>query len=179
MRGGLRAGNPARLIALLVAATLASVLVACTDDGASSGAGGVAGEEAEPPDLAAKPDLASVLPDDRGDPPTSLQVEDRVEGEGEQAEAGARLTVNFVGASWSSGQRFDSTWDRDQPFAFTLGEGEVIPAWEEGLVGMRVGGRRVLIAPPDLAYGDRGSAAGIPPGETIVFIIDLLEIDTD
>ncbi len=133
-------------------------------------------EEALPSDLGSKPELVAVLPDDRGDPPTDLQEEDLVDGEGEIAESGDRLTVHFVGASWGSGQEFDATWDRGQPFTFSLGQGEVIEGWEEGLVGMREGGRRALVIPPELAYGDRGAAAGVEPGETIVFIVDLLEV---
>lgn len=163
--------------AAILGAALALAVGGCTGEEAPDGSDDTAGEEVAPPDLASKPDLVTVLPDDRGDPPDTLQVEDLVVGEGEVAEEGARLTVEFVGASWSSGQQFDATWDRGQPYSFTLGAGEVIRAWDEGLSGMRVGGRRALVVPPDLAYGDRGSAAGIGPGETIVFIIDLLEVD--
>jgi peptidylprolyl isomerase len=163
--------------AVALVAVLALVVTACTGEEAPEGGEDAAGEAVAPPDLASKPDLVTVLPDDRGDPPDTLQVEDLVVGEGQVAEEGARLTVEFVGASWSSGQQFDATWDRGQPYSFTLGAGEVIRAWDEGLSGMRVGGRRALVVPPDLAYGDRGSAAGIGPGETIVFIVDLLEVD--
>lgn len=131
---------------------------------------------AQPGDLATKPDLVTVLPDDRGDPPTQLQTDDLVDGEGAQAQPGDRLTVEFVGASWASGRQFDATWDRGQPYSFTLGRGEVIEGFDRGLVGMREGGRRVLIIPPDLAYGDRGAAAGIEPGETLVFIVDLIAV---
>ena len=130
----------------------------------------------QPGDLATKPDLVTVLPDDRGDPPTQLETEDLVEGVGEQAQPGDRLTVDFVGASWTSGQQFDATWDRGQPYSFTLGRGEVIEGWDRGLAGMREGGRRVLVIPPELAYGDRGAAAGIEPGETVVFIVDLVDV---
>lgn len=167
--------RPRRVSAILGAVLLLTV-AGCTGEEAPEGSDDPAGEEVAQPDLASKPDLVTVLPDDRGDPPDTLQHEDLVVGEGEIAEEGARLTVEFVGASWSSGQQFDSTWDRGQPYSFTLGDGEVIRAWDEGLVGMRVGGRRALVVPPDLAYGDRGSAAGIGPGETIVFIVDLLEV---
>lgn len=174
--GGRRSRNRGGIV-VAVGAALALVVLGCTGEDTPEGADDPAGEEVAPPDLASKPDLVTVLPDDRGDPPTTLQVEDLVVGEGEIAEEGASLTVEFVGASWSSGQQFDATWDRGQPYSFTLGAGEVIRAWDEGLSGMRVGGRRALVVPPDLAYGDRGSAAGIAPGETIVFIVDLLEVE--
>ena len=164
-------------VGAVVLGLLLAALSGCTEEPVAEGVGDIAGEGAETPDLATKPDLVPILPDDRGEPPSSLQVEDLVVGDGEPAEQGTRLTVHFVGASWSSGQEFDATWDREQPYAFTLGEGEVIPAWDEGLVGMREGGRRALIVPPEFAYGERGSAAGIAPGETIVFIVDLLEVE--
>lgn len=168
------------LWSMVVGVALLGTLVAgCTEEPEAQGGEDVAGEQPESPDLEAKPELMSVLPDDRGEPPTNLQTEDLVTGDGEPAQRGAHLTVHFVGASWSSGQEFDATWDRGQPYSFTLGEGEVIPAWDEGLVGMREGGRRALIVPPEFAYGDRGSAAGIAPGETIVFIVDLLEVDAE
>lgn len=173
--GGSRSGRGA--MGAVALGLLVTVLAGCTEEPVAEGVGDVAGGDAEAPDLGTKPELVTILPDDRGDPPSSLQVEDLVVGDGEPAERGARLTVHFVGASWSSGQEFDSTWDREQPYAFTLGEGDVIEAWDEGLVGMRVGGRRALIVPPEFAYGDRGSSAGIAPGETIVFIVDLLEVE--
>lgn len=169
--GGRRTGRAAT-----VALTVLVLVVACSETPDPEDVGGVGEDEAEAPDLATKPELLPVLPDDRGDPPATLVVEDLVTGEGEAAHAGARLTVHFVGASWASGEQFDATWDRGQPYSFMLGEGEVIAAWDEGLAGMRVGGRRALTVPPDLAYGDRGSAAGIEPGETVVFIVDLLEV---
>ena len=164
-------------IVVMGIALVAALVAGCTEEPEAPGSEEAAGDELESPDLGAKPELMSVLPDDRGEPPTSLQTEDLVDGEGETAQRGAHLTVHFVGASWSSGQEFDATWDRGQPYSFTLGAGDVIPAWDEGLVGMREGGRRALIVPPEFAYGDRGSAAGIAPGETIVFIVDLLEVD--
>lgn len=173
-----RRGGRLRTVVICVA-LLGALVVGCTQEPETPEGDDVPGDEPESADLGAKPELMSVLPDDRGEPPTNLQTEDLVAGEGEAAERGARLTVHFVGASWSSGQEFDATWDRGQPYTFTMGDGEVIPAWDEGLVGMREGGRRALIVPPDLAYGDRGSAAGIAPGETIVFIVDLLEVDPD
>ncbi len=170
-----RVGRVGRCAAVL--ASVGVLLVGCSTDEAEAPEDPDAGASpVEGPDLASRPDLLPVLPDDRGEPPSELQVEDLVEGDGPVAADGDRLTVHFVGASWASGQEFDATWDRDQPYTFTLGEGEVIEGWERGLSGMRVGGRRVVVIPPDLAYGDRGSAIGIGPGETIVFVVDLLEV---
>lgn len=166
-----------RILAAAGALVVAVVTGACTGPSESVDDGVVEAEEnSEEPNLATKPDLTTVLTDDRGEPPAELQVIDLVEGEGEPAVDGDRLTVHYVGASWSTGAQFDATWDRDQPFTFELGAGENIPGWEQGLVGMREGGRRVLVIPPDLAYGDRGSGPDIAPRETILFVVDLLEV---
>lgn len=162
-----------------VAATAATALlfVACSPPQESVDDRAEGSDEApEDRDLAAKPDLATVLTDDRGEPPATLQRTDVVEGDGETAVDGDDVTVHYVGASWSSGAQFDATWDRGQPDTFTLGAGDNIAGWEQGLSGMRAGGRRVLIIPPDLAYGDRGAGGGIAAGETLVFVIDLLEV---
>jgi peptidylprolyl isomerase len=86
------------------------------------------------------------------------------------------VEVHYVGVSWSSGEQFDASWDRADTFKFTLGKGKVIPGWDEGLAGMRVGGRRRLTIPPDLAYGQRGAGGVIGPGETLVFVVDLVGV---
>lgn len=170
--------RPWRLLPTVAAAAVVLVFTACStppesvDDGAEEPEG-----TSEELDLATKPDLTTVLTDDRGEPPSSLQLTDVVEGEGDAADDGDALTVHYVGASWSSGAQFDATWDRSQPYSFTLGAGANIDGWEQGLRGMRQGGRRALVIPPDLAYGDRGAGDDIAPGETIVFIIDLLEVE--
>lgn len=169
--------RPWRLLPTVAAAAVVLVFTACNtppasvDDGAEEPEG-----TSEELDLATKPDLTTVLTDDRGEPPSSLQLTDVVEGAGDAAADGDALTVHYVGASWSSGAQFDATWDRSQPYSFTLGAATNIDGWEQGLRGMREGGRRVLVIPPDLAYGDRGAGDDIAPGETIVFIIDLLEV---
>lgn len=164
--------------AALAAAAVALAIAACSSPEGSVDDGAAPSEEASGElDLATKPDLTTVLSDDRGEPPATLRVTDVVEGEGEVAEDGDELTVHYVGAAWSSGAPFDATWDRSQPYTFTLGSGENIAGWEQGLPGMRVGGRRVLVIPPDLAYGDRGAGSDIAPGETIAFIIDLLDVE--
>ncbi len=109
-------------------------------------------------------------------PSYRLEVEDLAVGDGEEARAGSVVEVHYVGVSWSSGEQFDASWDRGDTFKFTLGKGKVIPGWDEGLVGMRVGGRRRLTIPPDLAYGQRGAGGVIGPGETLVFVVDLVGV---
>lgn len=111
-----------------------------------------------------------------GEPPTELETEDIVEGEGEAAEAGDTLTMQYVGVSYATGEEFDASWDLGQPFIFELGAGMVIEGWDEGLEGMRPGGRRQLVIPPDMAYGASGSPPAIGPEETLVFVVDLVEI---
>lgn len=108
-----------------------------------------------------------------GAPPKSLEVKDLEEGSGAAAKSGDAVTVNYVGVDYKTGKEFDASWDRGEPFTFTLGGGEVIPGWEKGVEGMKVGGRRELVIPPGLGYGSTGSPPAIPPNETLVFVIDL------
>jgi peptidylprolyl isomerase len=112
------------------------------------------------------------IPD--GPPPTKLVVKDIEKGTGPTAKAGDEVTVNYLGVDYKTGQQFDASWDRGEPLVFPLGSGSVIPGWEEGLKGMKVGGRRQLIIPPNLAYGSQGAGA-IGPNATLVFVVDLLE----
>jgi len=113
------------------------------------------------------------VPED--DPPEELSLEDIVGGSGDPVAAGDFLIMEYVGVSYSTGLQFDSSWDRGEPFAFELGTGKVISGWDEGIVGMSPGGRRLLIIPPGLAYGENGSGSGsIGPNETLIFIVDLL-----
>jgi peptidylprolyl isomerase len=111
-----------------------------------------------------------------GDPPEQLEVEDLTVGEGDEAVAGRSVQVHYVGVSWSTGEQFDASWDRGDAFRFGLGAGQVIPGWDQGVAGMRVGGRRRLTIPPALGYGDRGAGGAIAPGETLVFVVDLLGV---
>ncbi len=111
----------------------------------------------------------------KGEPPKQLVAKDLVNGKGATAKAGSRLTVNYVGVSHSDGREFDSSFGKD-PFEFELGASMVIPGWDEGLEGMKVGGRRQLTIPPDKAYGAQGSPPAIGPNETLVFVIDLLAV---
>jgi FKBP-type peptidyl-prolyl cis-trans isomerase len=111
-----------------------------------------------------------------GEPPTELQVTDINVGDGAEAAAGQTAVVHYVGVAFSSGEEFDASWSRGEPFAFPLGGGRVIAGWDQGVVGMKVGGRRQLVIPPHLGYGDRGAGAAIPPGETLIFVVDLLDL---
>jgi len=107
-----------------------------------------------------------------GPPPTKLVVEDLVEGTGPGAKAGDRLTMHYVGVDYRTGKQFDASWDRGEPFGLQLGAGMVIPGWDEGLVGIRKGGRRKLTIPPDLAYGAQGAPPAIGPNATLIFVVD-------
>ena len=109
-------------------------------------------------------------------PPTDLVVEDLVEGHGAEATVGQDVQVHYVGVAWSTGQQFDASWDRRSPFSFPLGEGRVIKGWDEGVQGMKVGGRRRLVIPPHLGYGNAGAGGVIRGGETLVFVVDLLDV---
>jgi peptidylprolyl isomerase len=111
-----------------------------------------------------------------GEPPAELQVTDIWEGEGGEAGPGDMVNVHYVGVSYSTGEEFDASWNRGDPLQFQLGAGQVIAGWDRGLQGMKVGGRRQLIIPPGLAYGDRGAGAAIAPGETLIFVCDLVSI---
>jgi peptidylprolyl isomerase len=112
-----------------------------------------------------------------GAPPKKLEVEELEEGNGDEAKSGKEVTVQYVGVNYKNGKEFDSSWSRNEPFSFTLGAGEVIPGWDQGVEGMKVGGRRELIIPPELAYGEAGAPPAIGPNETLVFVIDLLEVN--
>jgi peptidylprolyl isomerase len=110
-------------------------------------------------------------------PPTELVIDDIEEGTGAEAVAGKTVDVHYVGVSWSTGQQFDSSWDRRGNFSFALGAGRVIAGWDEGVAGMKVGGRRRLTIPPAMGYGDAGAGGGlIKGGETLVFVVDLLGV---
>ena len=125
-----------------------------------------------PPQLATKP--AVQVPS--GPPPKHLVTKDLVTGTGQAAAAGKTVTVNYVGVLYNTGKEFDSSWKRNQPFTTALSPGSVIPGWVQGLSGMKVGGRRELIVPPNLAYGAKGSPPTIPPNSTLVFVVDLLSV---
>ena len=111
-----------------------------------------------------------------GDAPGELLIDDIIVGTGETAAAGQTAVVHYVGVGVTSGEEFDASWNRQEPFSFPLGAGYVIKGWDEGVQGMRVGGRRRLVIPAHLGYGDRGAGGVIAPGETLIFVVDLLEL---
>ncbi|HVT78284.1 MAG TPA: FKBP-type peptidyl-prolyl cis-trans isomerase [Acidimicrobiales bacterium] len=106
--------------------------------------------------------------------PADLVIEDITEGDGDEAQPGDFVEVHYVGVSYSNGKQFDASWDRDETFEFRLGAGQVISGWDRGVAGMKVGGRRRLTIPPDLAYGRQGAGGVIGPNETLVFVVDLV-----
>ena len=109
-----------------------------------------------------------------GEPPTELEISDIWQGDGAVAKAGDTVQVHYVGVAYSTGEEFDTSWSRGGPLEFRIGVGQVIAGWDQGVQGMRVGGRRQLIIPPGLAYGDRGAGRSIAPGETLIFVCDLV-----
>jgi peptidylprolyl isomerase len=111
-----------------------------------------------------------------GEPPADLQITDITLGDGAEAKAGDHVQVHYVGVAYSTGEEFDSSYDRGDPLGFQLGAGRVIAGWDQGVQGMRVGGRRQLVIPPHLAYGDRGAGQVIAPGETLIFVCDLVGV---
>jgi peptidylprolyl isomerase len=148
------------IVVLLAALVIGVIVISAT------------GDDDEPAAEATKPTVE--VPD--GPPPEELETTDVTEGDGTEAATGDTVTVEYVGVSYSSGEEFDSSWERPEPFSFQLGAGEVIPGWDQGIVGMKVGGRRELVIPPDLAYGKQGSPPAIGPDETLVFVVDLVDV---
>lgn len=119
-----------------------------------------------------KPEIDFVDPT----PPADLVVTDLTVGDGDEAAAGQTVSVHYVGVALSSGEEFDASYNRGTPLQFRLGVGQVIPGWDQGVQGMKVGGRRQLVIPPHLGYGDRGAGGVIKPGETLIFVVDLLGV---
>jgi peptidylprolyl isomerase len=181
-----------KLTILTLALVLGAGVAACgEDDEPASESGAETAATPTPTETAAGGDLEALVqgtskqtdakpefPAPGGDPPTELVIRDIVKGTGPKAKPGDQLSMQYVGVSWSTGQQFDASWDRGaQPFAFQLGAGMVIAGWDEGLVGMQKGGRRLLVIPPEQGYGPQGTPDGtIAPNETLVFVVDLVEI---
>ena len=162
-----------RRLFLILLACLALAVGGCGSDDSgttsASSAGETSAEQAEAPKKKTKPQVKT----QKGAPPKQLVTKDLEEGSGAAAKAGDEVTVQYVGVNYKSGKEFDSSWSRSEPFTFALGSGMVIPGWEEGIEGMKVGGRRELVIPPELGYGSTGSPPAIPPNETLVFVVDL------
>lgn len=112
-----------------------------------------------------------------GEPPTDLVIEDLSMGEGKEATSGTNVEVHYVGVAWSTQKEFDASWNRGDTFEFRLGAGQVIAGWDQGVTGMKVGGRRVLTIPPHMGYGSQGAGGVIKGGETLIFIVDLLNVN--
>ena len=110
------------------------------------------------------------------DVPSDLLIADLVEGDGAEAKAGSAVSVHYVGVAHSTGEEFDASYNRGAPLQFKLGVGQVIAGWDNGVQGMKVGGRRRLVIPPHLGYGERGAGGVIKPGETLIFVVDLLDV---
>jgi peptidylprolyl isomerase len=171
-----------KLLSLTIAALFAVAAIGCGSSDSTTGSTETAAEEgaetAQSESGAGGPEKTKpkvTVP--KGAPPKKLVVKEIEKGSGAEAKAGDELTVQYVGVNYKSGKEFDASWDRGEPFPFTLSEGSVIPGWVKGIEGMKVGGRRELIIPPSLGYGAAGRPPAIPPNETLVFVIDLLEVN--
>jgi peptidylprolyl isomerase len=180
-----------KLITLTLALALSAGIAACgEEDEPTSGSGAESAATPTPTETASEAGVEAIvqaigedtkskpeIPAPQGDPPPELVIRDIVKGKGPGAKAGDDLSMQYVGTSWSTGQQFDASWDRGaQPFTFPLGGGQVIPGWDEGIVGLRKGGRRLLIIPPDMGYGPNGTPDGtIAPNETLVFVVDRVD----
>ncbi|HKP20283.1 MAG TPA: FKBP-type peptidyl-prolyl cis-trans isomerase [Thermoleophilaceae bacterium] len=173
-------------LALLVAVVLAMGLGACGGDDDSGDDNAQAPAKTTPTATEPTPAEAQealkdtsqrpVIPRPTGSPPRRLVVEDIVKGKGKAAKKGDTVIVHYVGMNFSNGQEFDASWDRGQPFPVTIGQTQVIEGWTRGLVGIRKGGRRKLTIPPELGYGPNGYPPSIPPNETLIFVVDAVEV---
>ena len=123
--------------------------------------------------MSTKPEIDFI----EGPAPEVLVITDLVVGEGPEAVAGGTVEVHYVGVAWSTKRQFDASWDRNDTFEFRLGAGQVISGWDEGVAGMKVGGRRSLTIPPHMGYGAAGAGGVIKGGETLVFVVDLLNVN--
>ena len=195
-----------RPLALLAALVAATGFAACGDDDNDSSTTGTEAAQSQPADTASTPDASTEtsttatgsgttaadikvsptkdlsekprIPKQAADPPSQLIKQDIVVGKGRTAKEGDVVSMQYVGVRYRDNQQFDASWDRGEPFQFPLGGGQVIQGWDQGIVGMKVGGRRQLTIPPDLAYGDQGAGPDIAPGETLIFVVDLKKIDS-
>lgn len=167
---------------LTITVCVALLLAACGDDGSTteSDSAATTTEQTESEPAEGTPGGSETKPTvtaPEGAAPEELEVDDLEAGSGAEAKAGDTVTVHYVGVGYDSGEEFEASWDSGEPFSFQLGSGLVIPGWEQGVEGMKVGGRRELTIPPDLAYGKAGSPPAIGPNETLIFVIDLESIE--
>ena len=173
-----------RRVLLLLALGVALVAAGCGGDDGGSASGTEATATASPAatQAPAAPDLTDtstkpVIEPPSGDPPAELVKEDIVKGKGPGAKRGDTVVVNYVGLNFSNGREFDASWDSGATFPVQLGTGSVIAGWEKGLIGIKEGGRRKLVIPPELGYGAQGYPPDIPPNETLIFVIDAVSIN--
>jgi FKBP-type peptidyl-prolyl cis-trans isomerase len=178
---------------LTILACLALLLAGCGSDSSSTSSSGeeasTTAEKTEESAQATEEDAAAAKKGEeaakkktkpkvkvpKGPPPKKLVIKDLEEGSGPEAKPGDEVTVHYVGVNYRGGKQFDASWDRGEPFTFALGEGLVVEGWEKGIPGMKPGGRRELIIPPDMGYG-YSRIEGIPPGSTLVFVVDLVSV---
>jgi peptidylprolyl isomerase len=167
-----------RLMLILVACAALLVAGCGDDDSSNDSSGSTESAVAEAPESSGDASSRSkpMVKAPSGAPPKKLEEKELIEGTGAEAKSGDKVTVDYVGVNYKNGKEFDASWNRGEPFPFTLGGSEVIPGWEQGVEGMKVGGRRELIIPPELAYGETGAPPAIPPNETLIFVIDLLDV---
>jgi peptidylprolyl isomerase len=172
----------ARRLLILIAVVAVLGAAACGGDDEPDAGGAAAQEERAATDPAAAEEALKdtstrpEIPKPTGTPPRRLVKQDIVKGKGPPAKLGDTLVVHYVGLNFSNGQEFDASWDRGQPFPFQLGAPGLIKGWERGLTGIRKGGRRMLTIPPELAYGREGRPPTIPPNETLIFVIDAVDL---
>jgi len=159
-----------RVIGLIVAGGILAVVVAVI----LIGRGGGSSSDTSKADITVPNGPTVKLP--TGPAPTQLVVKDLKTGTGAEAKSGDQVSVQYIGVLYDTGSKFDSSYDHGQPFSFKLGGGQVIQGWDQGVAGMKVGGRRELIIPPGLAYGAQGQPPTIPPNATLVFVIDLVKV---
>lgn len=163
-----------RGILLTAGLCLALAVAGCGGgDDSSSGTGETSASAPKEESINTKPEVE--VPS--GPPPQELETIDLIEGSGPEAKAGDNVTVQYVLVDYKSGKEIESSWERNEPFPFTLGSSSVIPGWEQGVEGMKAGGRRELIIPPELAYGSAGSPPTIKPNATLIFVVDMVEVE--
>ncbi|MDX6608795.1 MAG: peptidylprolyl isomerase [Solirubrobacterales bacterium] len=164
---------PALMLALCLALAIAVAGCGSSSDSSSDSSGSTSSTESSSTSKKTKPKVT--VP--KGISPKKYAYRDLEKGTGATAKAGDEITVQYVGVGYDSEKEFDSSWKRNEPFSFTLGAGEVIKGWDQGVKGMKVGGRRELLIPGNLAYGPAGSPPNIGPNETLIFVIDLLGVE--
>jgi peptidylprolyl isomerase len=168
-------------LALILLACVALAVSGCgggSDSSSSESTASSSSESSSPESSSSAKKTKPKVTVPKGAPPKKLEIKEIEEGGGAEAKAGDEVSVQYAGVGYESGEEFDSSWSRGaEPYPLELGASSVIPGWEQGIEGMKVGGRRELIIPPELAYGEAGSPPAIGPNETLIFVIDLLSVN--